>query len=259
MLLAEDDARTIPLDSLEMQYYRAIATDPRLDGHFKPQDGRRRYGQSCRDVTSNIPQDLVALHAATASRAVKSVSSTQPTRIAVWRADADGNVRRVDIGPAKTIRHAIADWTVCTDAILIHRLAELREEKLPKETGGVLLGSIDLDKRLVYIVDTIPSPPDSQEWPTLYLRGCRGLKARVDDVAARTDGMLDYIGEWHSHPRRCSTAPSNDDLQVFAWLTELMNVEGLPALMMIVGDGGHSSCYIGLMSRNESLLPEFPQ
>ena len=33
--------------------------------------------------------------------------------------------------------------------------------------------------------------------------------------------------------------PRDDDLQVFAWLTELMNVEGLPALMMIVGDGGH--------------------
>ncbi len=259
VLLAEDADRSIQLDSLEMQYYRAVASDPRLDGHFKPQDGWRRYGQSCRDVTSDIPQDLVALHAAIASRAVKSVSSTQAARIVVWRADPEGNVRRVDVGAAMTTRHSIADWTVCMDALLIHRLAEIREAKLPRETGGVLLGSFDLDKRLVYIVDTIPSPPDSQEWPTLYIRGCRGLRAKVDDVAARTDGMLEYIGEWHSHPKGFSTAPSNDDLQVFAWLTELMNVDGLPALMMIVGDGGHSSCYIGMMSRNESLLPEVPR
>lgn len=259
VMLAEDAERTIQLDSLEMQYYRAIATDPRLDGHFKPQDGRRRYGQSCRDVTSVIPQDLVALHAANASRALKSVSPAEAARIVVWRADVDGNVRRIDVGPAKTIRHTMADWTVCMDALLVHRLSEFREAKLPSETGGVLLGSFNLDKRLVYIVDTIPSPPDSQEWPTLYIRGCRGLREQVDEVAARTDGMLEYIGEWHSHPRACSTAPSADDLQVFAWLTELMNVDGLPALMMIVGDGGHSSCYIGMMTQNESLLPEVPR
>lgn len=255
VLLAEDAERTIQLDSVEMQYYRALANDDRLEGHFRPLDARRRYGQSCRDVTSIIPQDQVALHAANGSRAVKAAASSSSARISVWRSDPDGNVQRVDVGPAKTIRHAIADWTVCTDALLVHRLAELREAKLPSETGGVLLGSFDLDRRIVYIVDTVPSPPDSEEWPTLYIRGCRGLKTKIEKIADRTDGMLEYIGEWHSHPRGCSTAPSSDDLQVFAWLTELMNVEGLPALMMIVGDGGHSSCYIGQMLRSESLLP----
>ena len=256
VILAEDAERSIQLDSVEMQYYRALAEDARLEGHFKPLDSQRRYGQSCRDVTSVIPQDYVALHAANASRAVKSIASTPAARIAIWRADPDGNVLRVDIGPARTIRHVIADWTVCTDALLVHRLAELREAKLPKETGGVLVGSFDLDRRIVYIVDTIPSPPDSEEWPTLYIRGCRGLKAKIDEVADRTDGMLEYIGEWHSHPRGCPTSPSTDDLQVFAWLTELMNVEGLPALMVIVGDQGNSSCFIGRMSNHEYLLPE---
>jgi integrative and conjugative element protein (TIGR02256 family) len=198
----------------------------------------------------------VALHAAGGSRALKHVATTPSARIAIWRADDDGNVKRVDIGPAKTIRHAIGDWTVCTDALLVHRLAEMREAKLPKETGGVLIGSFDLETKIVYIVDTIPSPPDSEEWPTLYIRGCRGLKAKTDEIANRTDGMLEYIGEWHSHPRNCPTIPSIADLQVFSWLTSLMNVEGLPALMMIVGDGGHSSCFIGEIFRSESLLPE---
>jgi integrative and conjugative element protein (TIGR02256 family) len=258
VLLAEDDARSVRLDSVEMQYYRALAFDPGLEGHFKPPDARRRYGQSCRDVTSDIPQDSVALHAANGSRALKVVASTAAARIIIWRADYDGNVRRVDIGPATTIRHTIGDWTVCTDSLLVHRLAELREAKLPKETGGVLVGSFDLERRIVYIVDTIPSPPDSEEWPTLYIRGCRGLKAKTDEIAVRTDGMLEYIGEWHSHPRGCPTRPSSDDIQVFAWLTNLMNVEGLPALMMIVGDGGNASCHIGQMSEENLQLPEVP-
>ena len=259
VVLAEDAGRSSPLDSLEMQYYRALVTDERLDGHFRPLDGRARYGQSCRDVTSRIPQDSVALHAANASRIVKTISSTSASRIIIWRSDRDGNVRRVDIGTAPVIRHAIGDWTVCLDALLVHRLAQLRDAKLPRETGGVLIGSFDLERRIAYIVETIPSPPDSEEWPTLYIRGCRGLRGEVDRLAERTDGMLEYIGEWHSHPAGCSTAPSADDVRVFGWLTESMDVEGLPALMMIVGDDGHSSCYIGLMARNECLLPEMPR
>ena len=67
--------------------------------------------------------------------------------------------------------------------------------------------------------------------------------------------MLEYIGEWHSHPPDYSTAPSDEDLQVFAWLTGLMSADGLPAMMMIVGDGGHASCFVGQMVKAESLLP----
>lgn len=259
VLLAEDAERSIPLDMVEMQYYRAIATDERLAGHFQPRDGRARYGQSCRDVTSSISHDSVALHAAAASHALKSVTSTPAGRILIWRSDREGNVRRIDVGPAPMVRHTIGNWTVCLDALLIHRLAQLREVKLPHETGGVLIGSFDLERRIAYIVETIPSPPDSEEWPTLYIRGCRGLRGEVDRLTERTDGMLEYIGEWHSHPAGCSTAPSADDVDVFGWLTESMDIEGLPALMMIVGDGGHASCYIGFMTRNEYLLPETPR
>lgn len=246
VLLAEDDRRATRLDSLEMQYYRALLTDEGLEGHFQP-TARRRYGQSCRDITSDLPQDLVALHAATASRAIKAVAATPGARITIWRAGRDGSVRRFDIGVAPEIRHTHGEWTVCTDALLQHRLAELREKKLPNETGGILLGSFDLKQKTVYVVDTIPSPPDSEEWPTLYIRGCHGLEKQVNQVTAKTDGMLEYIGEWHSHPRGCSTSPSEEDREGFTQLAKLMIADGLPAMIMIVGDGGHSSCYIGAM------------
>jgi integrative and conjugative element protein (TIGR02256 family) len=255
VLLAEDRDRSIRLDSLEMQYYRALAVDERLKGHFQPLDHQRRYGQSCRDITSDLPQELVALHAAIGSRAVRSTGASHAARITVWRSDREGNVRRVDVDAAPSVRHQIGEWTVSLDAMLVHQLATLRESKLPKETGGVLLGSFDLANKIIYIAHTIASPPDSEEWPTLYIRGCKGLRSKVEEVGRMTDGMLGYIGEWHSHPSGCSTAPSDDDLQVFAWLTDLMDADGLPAMMMIVGDGGHSSCFVGQMMKAERLLP----
>ena len=51
-----------------MQYYRTILRDERLRDHFQRPEGRVRYGTSCRDVSLRLPQALVALHAAAATR-----------------------------------------------------------------------------------------------------------------------------------------------------------------------------------------------
>ncbi len=255
VLLAEDDQRTLHLDELEMQYYRACVHDEGLGGHLASSPTQQRYGQSCRDVTSRLPQHLVALHAAIAARAIPDVLARPAARMIVWRSHNDGSVTRVEVSPNETIRMQIGDWAVVTDNAFLDKVHDFRRRKLPNETGGVLLGSFDVDRHVVYIVDTIPSPPDSEEWPTLYIRGRRGLRTRVDQITTTTQGMLEYIGEWHSHPRGAHTIPSADDQQVFAWITELMDRDGLPALMMIVGDEGRVSCFVAAMESRESLLP----
>ncbi|HWD37205.1 MAG TPA: ThiF family adenylyltransferase [Fimbriimonas sp.] len=254
VLLAEDADRKHRLDALEMQYYRTVANDDRLSGHFDLVEGQQRFGQSCRDITSSLPQHLVGLHAATAARELRQVVTTPQPAIAVWRADDAGGIRRIDIAPRAGVRQKFGKWTVVTDDGLAEKLAALRNERLPNETGGVLLGSFDQERSIVYIVDALSSPPDSKEWPTLYIRGSKGLSDAVESVRRRTHEMLEYIGEWHSHPRGYSTAASSDDLQVFAWLTALMESDGLPAVMMIVGDPGRTSCYVGVVDAGESLL-----
>lgn len=153
------------------------------------------------------------------------------------------------------IHHRTQSWAVITDEGLLQKLGMFRKARLPNETGGVLLGSFDLDRKILYIVDALPSPSDSEEWPTLYIRGRKGLRQAVNDLEEKTQGMLEYIGEWHSHPPNVRVAASGDDLKVFAWLTELMQADGLPGLMMIVGDPGHTSCYVGEIMKEENLLP----
>ena len=60
-------------------------------------------------------------------------------------------------------RQEIFGWTLVLDQQMIRRLAKLREAKLPNETGGVLIGVYDLHRQIVYVVGTIPSPPDGAE------------------------------------------------------------------------------------------------
>jgi len=46
-----------------------------------------------------------------------------------------------------------------------------------------------------------------------------------------------YIGEWHSHPAKHGAGASGDDVILLAKLAAGLREEGLPALMLIVGEG----------------------
>ena len=248
VVLAEDKQRTLTLDVLEAQYYRAVDADPALVGHLSENLGKTRYGRSCRDITATMPTHLVSMLASLGSQAVRTALDSEDAAIQVFRCDPSSlAVQPHKVQPEPCVSQEINGWTFILDKRLLRTLAEIRSSKLPNETGGVLIGLYDLVRKKIYAVDTVPSPPDSKEWPTLYVRGSEGLLARVEEITRRTGGQLEYIGEWHSHPDGCATRPSSDDLQVFVWLTEHMAVAGLPALMAIVGEKDSSSWYLGEM------------
>ncbi|MBR0924723.1 Mov34/MPN/PAD-1 family protein, partial [Bradyrhizobium diazoefficiens] len=50
--------------------------------------------------------------------------------------------------------------------------------------------------------------------------------------------VLVYVGEWHSHPKGYAAAPSPKDLLQLAELAELLDMNGVPALMGIANDDG---------------------
>jgi hypothetical protein len=246
VLLAEDAARRTPLDALEMQYYRAILRTESLRHHLQPPSQRVRYGRSCRDVSVQISQESVALHAAIGTRALRSAAGADTAVIRVWQTNTKtGEVSPMQIAAEIPLIYQLNGWTVILDEGLTRRLAEMRSEKLPRETGGVLLGTFDLETRIVYVVDTIATPPDSDEQPTWFIRGSRGLPDDVATASERTGDQVEYIGEWHSHPKGHSCHPSIDDAKLFAWLTNHLDVVGLPAVMLIVGDDVHPAVFVG--------------
>ena len=235
-LLAEDTERSIPLDILEMQFYRELIANPELRGLLEP-SGTLRTGQSCRDVSAQIPQDLVALHAAIASHAVREALSSDLARISTWRVEQQGyTVSAISGKPAQPTKRLVGGWKVYTDSHLQEKLSELRQGRLPKETGGVLIGAYDTQHKIIYVIDTIPSPEDSEEWPTAYIRGSKGLKQQVADICNATAGMLQYVGEWHSHPDGSSVALSLDDGKLLAWLGGNMDRDGVPGVLAVAGD-----------------------
>lgn len=240
VLLAEDAGRSVRLDCLEMQYYRHITAHPeQYAQHLRGTDGSVRYGNTCRDVSSRIPQDAIATLSGIASRAVRQVAADPQARIVIWQSHVQWlgvTVDEVRVQPVTSANSGA--WSIIVDAHVCEAAQELRTSKLPNETGGVLLGSFDAQRKLLYVVDALPAPPDSREAPGAFERGTEGLPEQRKEIAEMSATWLDYIGEWHSHPPGCSTNRSSADCRQCEWIARTMHVEGLPGLMMIIGDEG---------------------
>ena len=241
VLLAEDRLRSSRLDALEMQYYRAVIQESALAGHLTRGDSAMRYGLSCRDVTLQLPQDRVALHASTASAQLKKLLSEDAAAIRVWRLNPDlGTVSRVDVEVGRVIERSSGDWTIVYDERLLGTLRARRNERLPSETGGVLVGAFDMQRRKIYLVDGIPSPPDSEETGTGYIRGVAGLAEALEEASQKTFGQSGYVGEWHAHPDGHFALPSGDDRELFQWLVQRRRPDGVPVVMLILAEDHHS-------------------
>lgn len=239
VILAEDSSRINKLDLLEMQYYRLIYQEETLHDHLKREEGSKiRYvSHSCRDITQKISQDKISLHAAIASNALKQTISEGNSRLVIWHiVNETFEVQKLEFKPSSWEHFECEHWTIFVDSWVIEKMKSHRKSNLPHETGGVLIGSIDYQRKILYLIDTLLAPPDSIQTSTSFIRGTDGLYSDYHSYLKLTDNQVVYLGEWHSHPNNYSTRPSSDDKQLFLYLSEKLRQEGSPTLMLIVGD-----------------------
>lgn len=254
VLLAEDGRRSVRLDDLEMVYYRALVSSEQLADHLKTSDGMLRYGVSCRDVSSRMAQAHVAVHAAIGSAAVQRMLCEEQACVRIWRHNGEtGETSLVDVEPERFVSQMHGVWRVTVAREVLETVCTHREQRLPNETGGILIGSVDHEHRRIYVLLALPSPPDSAEWPIMYIRGVVGLRQAREEIVARTAGHLDYLGEWHSHPKGNNTDPSDADRQVFGWIREHLAGQGQPPVMLIAGEGGSARIFVETL---DAPLPE---
>ena len=125
------------------------------------------------------------------------------------------------------------------------KISKFRNDKLPNETGGILIGAIDNFYRKIYVTNTILAPEDSIEKPTLFIRGIKGVREKLVLIQKTTNNNLNYLGEWHSHPKNCGLGMSGDDKVQFAELMNEAKLNGQPAMMSIFGDDKKYKTYLG--------------
>ena len=145
----------------------------------------------------------------------------------------------------------LGSWSVTYDQGLLQALGNHRARHLPNETGGALLGIIDVSRHSIHVAHAMPQPEDSRGSTAGFERGIVGLLDILTDVAQASLHQLRYVGEWHSHPAGSSVWPSQVDIDQLAWLGSELEAEGVPALMSIAGADGTFSVMLLDDARDE--------
>ena len=234
VMLAEDAVRSCDLRSLESVYHREVQLNADLADHLS-ETAMLPYTGACRSLTSRIPASQVQALSGIVAHAIRRALDESDALVRIWTMSADGSVT-VATPPPRSTRYAVCDWTVVVPCDLERSLAGQRADHLPCETGGALLGLIDIEARRIDVVDALSAPPDSIGTPESFVRGIDGLRPVVEIVIARSMGQIRYVGEWHSHPDGSSTRPSLIDIEQIAWLAGTLSQDGFPGLMLIIAE-----------------------
>lgn len=112
-------------------------------------------------------------------------------------------------------------------------LAFIRNEsqrKAPKETGGVLLGYC-ADDDVVVRMATRPGRGAKHRLSS-YLPDSEFDRAEIARIYEETDGVITYLGDWHSHPKG-GTGLSEDDIITLATISNFRPARVTAPLMLL--------------------------
>jgi hypothetical protein len=237
VIVYEGYGRKIRLDDLSQQVMAHVAQNPELDDLFISRDNKVQYAGSCRDLSQIIANDWFLGYAGVISKFIKRVLTDPDPKISIfsWQENPQC-LREIPVLAKSYLVSKSAGWEIRTSEFVVSAMRKYRSEKLPNETGGIMLGKIDYIQQIVYVSHLLPSPPDSKEWPMAYIRGVKGLNQKVQRIRDVTSNSLMYIGEWHSHPTGVGINPSKNDNIALDWVKEFQASIGYPGLLAIIGD-----------------------
>lgn len=237
VMFLEDRARTTRLDILEAQYYRRLIQEPWGAEHLVGNRSHIVAGAGCRDFSLRIPNEQLYLHAANLAGAVRRRAAEAGGGIFVWSHDEkSGAVAAYSFEVVTPLVSRCGDYQIVWDEAVREKIRKDRADHLPKETGGVFIGYFDEVPKRVYIVDALPAPPDSKRDAASFVRGKEGLVEAIAKANQRTGNIVQYVGEWHSHPPGSAASPSDDDELLLVHLALALVEDGHPAVMLIAGD-----------------------
>lgn len=128
-----------------------------------------------------------------------------------------------------------------------------REEYLPYETGGFLIG----ERRGPHIQVTGLTRQGHGDIATRtsFERNCSSHRNAIHRAWRLSGGMQSLIGDWHSHPYGSANASSSD---IAAWRT-LVRVSRRPVIGMIDAGGTQNIYFASESSRPFAMLLEVEQ
>lgn len=91
------------------------------------------------------------------------------------------------------------------DTSVINTILKYKQVKRKNESGGILLGKKDINDDTYYITSvTTPSLFD-KAGPIMFVRSNKHAQKTINRLWSESDGIVNYLGEWHTHNEKAPT------------------------------------------------------
>jgi hypothetical protein len=211
VLLLEGPERNVRADDLMAELFAACRRNllVRIALAGSTADPTRVFvGDNCASFTMPMSDSTVSRGTALMSMQVEQwlTRGMPPTgQLHVGCAHGSGGIamswQSEDVHPAVLLTPSgDSSWQVRVAARVAAMMTVDSAKWSPKETGGALLGHVDMATRTIVIADLVDAPPDSKRKTTKFELGVVGLKESLRQANEESVGYLRYVGTWHSHP-----------------------------------------------------------
>ncbi|MBK7806307.1 MAG: Mov34/MPN/PAD-1 family protein [Saprospiraceae bacterium] len=232
----------IPHTHLEISIYNFIISNQDFNNVLNSSvKGYSYSGDSCRSISYEISTNIIGIHSHWASHYIEKLYQTNEVKILLCNIDDNFQSKCFNVIPEILTEYSVQNCSqkVYIAKSLIENFEVHRTKNLPNETGGILIGAFDVINNAIYLVNCIDAPIDSDRQPTSFLRGNDGVEGKLNLISNQTHGNLKYMGEWHSHPTKATTKPSEKDNVQLDWLRKQSEEQLFPYFMLIMGDNSY--------------------
>lgn len=127
---------------------------------------------------------------------------------------------------------------------VIDKINRYRQFSNDNESGGILLGKKELNSE-TYIISniTVPSIYDFST-KTSFIRDKNNAQKRINEIWESSNGIVNYIGEWHTHSEK-NPIPSKTDKELVQQLYKDKTNVFRYFFMIILGNTGN--LFIGVI------------
>jgi hypothetical protein len=249
IMLLEGKQRNPRLDDLQIMLYAqfgklALVSDwLKRENEHKKKETIVTVGIGCNSETTILADDIISLHGAYFSAAIKIESGSGLKEEGhiylnqILNEPFFSNVPHFIKLPPMVVLKAInnAAWQIRVAPGIIELMKEKMGLAMPSETGGVFVGCSNYKTKTIHIVELVNAPPDSTANLVCFFRGVQGLPEAIKQINEATGNQLGYIGEWHTHPFGPNGLSNVDTNAVRNFKKEFSHLPTpLPVFLMIV-------------------------
>ncbi|CZR07952.1 Mov34/MPN/PAD-1 family protein [Trichococcus ilyis] len=125
-------------------------------------------------------------------------------------------------------------YALCIQKSALDKIEEEYSHARYWETGGVLFGKISRNRKTIFI-DKAESIKGKKLFSLAYIRDGKRAQKIIDSLWQETQGELNYLGEWHTHPNIPPTPSQRDKLTILELTAEKKSNYFPYTILLIMG------------------------